>query len=365
MKPTGRLADLARIQQQGGDKVVLPLVEEYLLGQWGDKGDRKSEVLHVSEIAKKDWCERGSYLRITGGTWPAEKFSFTLQSIFDEGHQIHDKWQSWLAATGQLWGDWRCDACNVWVRCAVRAEVDQHAVPCLRGEHLWRYKEVSLAHGLIQGREDGAIGDRLVEFKSVGLGALRHESKALLAKCYKELADGGMVYDLDAVWKGLRQPLASHVRQANMYLWLAQQMGQSGDPNYAYYRRFEKASIVYEFKPNQQSREFVIPLSMDIVQPLLDRVNVVQWALKAGAPPPCRYGGCPQCQPASVEGRGKTQREAEAVPVRRLVHRLGGSSESEAELGPKTRPRRNDVRHVRFRCPAGIRFRDGARHRDR
>lgn len=327
MKPTGKLAELARIQQQGGDKVVLPLVEQHLLSRWGDKGDRKSEVLHVSEIAKKDWCERASYQRIKGGEWPEEQFSFTLQSIFDEGHQIHDKWQTWLAETGQLWGDWQCLVCGVLVRYKQREELDEIG-GCLFGRvsHIWKYQEVSLAHGLIQGREDGAIGDRLIEFKSVGLGTLRREAKELLAKSYKELATGGTIYDLEAIWKGLRQPLISHVRQANMYMWLAQQMAESHPIEYAHYAQFTKASIVYEFKPNQQSREYVIPLSMDIVQPMLDRVNVVQWALDAGIPPPCRYGGCTQCEGNKDEHEPGERRRggesaAQQVEPRVLVHR--------------------------------------------
>ena len=320
MKPTGKLAELARIQQQGGDKVVLPSVEQHLLSRWGDKTGRNSQTLHVSEMAKKDWCERGSYQRIVGGIWPEEPFSFTLQSIFDEGHQIHDKWQSWLADTGQLWGDWECLVCGQLVQYKQRDELPESGCmlpPCSRsggcGNHIWRYKEVSLAHGLIQGREDGAIGDRLIEFKSVGLGTLRREAKPLMAKAYKKLEDGGMVYDFEAVWKGLRQPLASHVRQANLYMWLAQRMGEGpGEPGTPLlgqevrdrYASFRKASIVYEFKPNQQAREYVIPLSMDIVQPLLDRANVVQWALDAGTPPPCRNGeGCTQCTEVSDEQR--------------------------------------------------------------
>ena len=154
MKATGKLAELARIQQQGGDKVVLPLVEQHLLSRWGDKGDRKSDVLHVSEIAKKDWCERASYMRITGGTWPAEEFSFTLQSIFDEGHQIHDKWQSWLADTGKLWGDWRCFACGAKMGSITRPDADETMGPCpctYTARHYWKYEEVSLKYGLHSG----------------------------------------------------------------------------------------------------------------------------------------------------------------------------------------------------------------------
>ncbi len=323
--PSSKLAELVKIQQQAGDKMILPLVEAHLLARWGPDPDRATGMLHVSEMAKKDWCERASYLRITSDTWPAEPYSFILQSIFDEGHQIHDKWQSWLAETGRLWGDWKCAALRALVQRSTREEASAQAFCCVcrNGEHLWEYAEVSLAHGLIQGHEDAALGDRLVEFKSVGIGTLRRESPGILAKYYTETVDGKKLYDLDGLWAGLKQPLMSHVRQANLYLWLARQMADADCEAADVYRSFTKASIVYEFKPNQQAREYVIPLSMDIVTPLLERARVVQWALDAGTPPPCRLGGCSACKAFETDLPEQSHRS------RKLVHRgsrkeLGG-----------------------------------------
>ena len=309
MAPGSKLAELVKIQHTG-NRVVLPLVEEYLLSQWG-RGDRDPTVVHVSEMAKKDWCERATYFRIKTAAWPEEKFSFNMSSIFDEGHQIHDKWQQWLAGTGKLWGDWECTACGEWIKDSTRDALSSRP-KCVLGmnAHLWEYREVSLGHGLIHGHEDGAVEDRLVEFKSVGLGTLRKESPALLAKFYVTTTEGKKLYDLDALWKGLKQPLASHVRQTNLYLWLASQMGLP----------FDKASIVYEYKPNQQSREFTIPLSLDIVEPLVARVALIDSALRdQSAPPPCPYGGCRQCQ--AHDDPDPTIRTASG---RTLTHRHAG-----------------------------------------
>jgi hypothetical protein len=302
----GKLAALAKIQRSG-DRVVLPLVEEHLLSVWGPDPDRDPRKVHVSEMAKKDWCERATWHRIQSGTWPAEKFSFAMSSIFDEGHQIHDKWQSWLAATGRLWGDWKCRSCDELV---LRSRADQLCEGWYDAgtshTHVWQYAEVSLAHGLVSGHEDGAVDDRLVEFKSVGIGTLRRDSPGLLAKYYKQTTEGKKLYDLDGLWTALKQPLMSHVKQTNIYLWLAGAMGGE-------YSRFNKASIVYEYKPNQQSREYVIPFSMDIAYPLLQRVDSIATGLSRGVPPPCPYGGCKQCQAYGDHNQAK--------PVRRLVHR--------------------------------------------
>lgn len=311
-KPTGKLAQLAKIQRTG-NRVVLPTVEEHLLSKWGDQTGRDARKVHVSEMAKKDWCERATWYRIQDGEWPEEKFSFTMQSIFDEGHQIHDKWQTWLTETGELWGDWRCIICEE-VRRACFLPLVAGCPTCRRG-HYWRYAEVSFAHGVYSGHEDAGLQrhGRLVEFKSVGVGTLRRDSPGLLAKYYKQTTEGKKLYDLDGLWKALTQPLMSHVRQANLYLWLAAMMADQGIPGY---EAFDSASIVYEYKPNQQSREYVIPLSMDIVEPLIERAD----KLTKSTPPRCPYGGCKQCQ-------GYDDDHPE-INTRRLVHRSRGHADS-------------------------------------
>lgn len=283
-----KLDEFARLQAaKQGQKPVIPLVREYLQKRHSEDSDRNPWVVHPSEMAKKDWCERATFHRISSGVVFPESFNFTLQAIFDEGHQIHDKWQQWLRGTGELWGDWRCELCNAWQH--ARAARDLLCAPCALGPHgeriphQWHYEEVGLTSGIISGHEDGAVYDRLIEIKSVGLGTLRHDAPGVLAKFYRKTVK---CYDLDGLWAALKQPLASHVRQANVYMYLAQQMGGE-------YGRFSQASIVYEFKPNQQSKEFSIRISDEILDPLLERLK----PLEAGRLPACPYGGCKKCRP--------------------------------------------------------------------
>ena len=281
--------EYAKLQsEKSGRKLIIPVVKEYLLSQWGNS-DRDIVHVHPSEMAKKDWCERATFWRIhLQKKITDDKFNFTLQTIFDEGHQIHDKWQTWLANAGKLWGDWTCRVCGELVKDSLVINLPDQGDPDHRGwhPHIWRYDEVALHEGLMIGHEDGAVDDRLVEFKSVGIGTLRHDAPDLLAKFYNKQLK---LYDLDGLWNALKVPLKSHVRQANLYMWMAQMMGGE-------YARFTKCSIVYEFKPNQQSKEFVIPYSREIIAPLLDRVAEIEYALHYKNPPRCPYGGCKQCK---------------------------------------------------------------------
>lgn len=342
-------SEYARLQQEkAGNKVVIPLVKEYLQEQWYKESDRIPNRVHASEMAKKDWCERSSYWRIIGRRIPNEPFNFTLQTIFDEGHQIHDKWQGWLKETGKLWGLWECRMCHE-TKLGKSEDLDMTFDPewgglgefnredyCELGHgepltHMWKYQEVPLNYWLITGHEDGAVGNTLVEFKSVGLGTLRHESPELLSKFYNKTLK---MYDLDGLWNALRQPLKSHVRQANVYGWLAQQMGYS----------FTQASIVYEFKPNQQSREFIIPFSPEIISPLLERVARIETGIASHTPPPCPYGGCKYCKAYEAGTTPDASIPSRTVLVRRPPegNAAGNASASQAPRRYAVRPRGRD-----------------------
>src|SRR6202161_1284720 len=119
LKVTGRLADLARAigEAETTPRKVIPAVTAHLSSRV--EAPRKSRLPPPSEMARADWCGRPSYYRIRQGTWApkTDRFSLTMQSIFDEGHQIHDKWQTWLKESGKLWGDWQCELCHIWKTC--------------------------------------------------------------------------------------------------------------------------------------------------------------------------------------------------------------------------------------------------------
>lgn len=308
VKIDGKLKEYRSIKRQHG--VVLPLVQEHLL-RVGDAGQDPS-VVHPSEMSKPDWCIRATAQRITTGIQPPDdKFNFILQNIYAEGTAIHEKWQSWLGDTGRLWGDWRCAICKREITGTTPPAWVYPMCGSFAGEpvpHIWRYREVSLAAGLISGHEDAAIDTNLVEFKSIGVGTLRVGNPDLLKKHAVKTRAGKTCYDTERIWQGVRGPFRTHMVQSTIYLWLAQQMGLP----------FTKVSIVYEHKYDQRTKEFEIGLNMKLIDPLLAKVERIEYALATMSVPACEFGGCKKCEEYTSGAEGVAAAE---VPGRHAIRR--------------------------------------------
>ena len=138
-------------------------IERHLMRQ--PESDRRTDVLHPSEIIKADWCHKYAYYLLNGGKAKKEKPNLRLQNIFDEGHFIHAKWQNRLADMGVLYGNWYCetDDKSEW---GVSSEVNN-------GPSVFEYKEVPLVyeplriHGHADGWVKGIGDDCLIEIKSI------------------------------------------------------------------------------------------------------------------------------------------------------------------------------------------------------
>jgi hypothetical protein len=325
-KATGRLRDQARARSSPG--VVLPVIKEHLLAKMAHANDdRDQSVIHGSEMAKEDWCIRATYWRIMGKPEPEGKYSFVLENILAEGTSIHEKWQTWLQETGKLWGDWKCTYCGDTQRCT-SAELISY---CTDHDFPWKYQEISLRDGLITGHADGAIGTNLIELKSVGMGTLRTEAASTLKKYY---IPEYKIYDLNALWKDIKHPFITHLRQGNIYLHLAEKMGLP----------FDSITFVYEFKPFQQVKEFTVKKSDRILEPLLARAGKLTDAVEKKKPPECEFGGCKHCkayegddgqaQESGQQRRGQSPR----VHDRKGVHARRGAG-PEAGSGRSAAPR--------------------------
>lgn len=292
----GKLADRAR--ETG---VVIPIVAAHLRNRTPEF--RRQDIIHPSEMAKADWCPVATYNHILHGK-PREELKFTQENIFAEGNAIHAKWQTWLADAGTLWGNWRCLACGAQVRESARP-----LTACPSDHLLWDYREIPLrsTSHMIAGFADGGIWDEncLIELKSVGLGTLRMEEPALLNRHRIKTADDKWITDIDGLWKNIRRPTPSHMRQGQIYLWLAREMGLP----------FTKIQFVYEFKPNQQVKEFSVSLNEEILAPLLDKALRIKHAIERGKPPVCELEECKSCPD-------------EGAPRRRIVHRTASMTSS-------------------------------------
>ncbi len=265
--------------------VLLGDIHTHLLAQHEKPTDRRQDIIHPSEMAKADWCPRQTYYRLAGvSPEKGRNFNAQLEAIFMEGHGIHSKWQTWLQQMGRLWGKWKCPVCDYWEM----ATAGRLACPScknrsdLAGYPVYlEYAEVPLAaehEFLIAGHEDGAVEDlnALVEIKSIGIGTVRFDNPDLLREYTVKTEDGKTVVDLDGLWKSIRRPFGSHIRQTQVYLRLCKEMGLP----------FDQVIFLYEYKATQAHKEFVIKYNPEISEPLFETALDIKYALKKGKPPP-------------------------------------------------------------------------------
>lgn len=272
-KVGGRLAKLADMGAQ--KTTLLNDIQGFMIKKAGVPEDRDQTVLHPSEMAKADWCPRESYYRIAGFKGDEKRkraYSFQTANVFQEGHQIHAKWQGWLQEMGLLWGKWYCNRCgNSWF--------DVSPVICSACENSdFEYKEVPLRADeyLIAGHADGAVPDKkaLIEIKSVGTGTLRFEDPDLLEQHTFEI-DGKKVVDFNSLWNSLKRPFSSHLRQGNIYLRLCLEMGLP----------YDKMVFIYESKVTQAVKEFTIKHNPAVTDRIFVKALDVKRGIEVGLAP--------------------------------------------------------------------------------
>lgn len=246
-------------------------------------GDRSTTVLHPSEMIKRDWCKRASYFLLNGHTKIAEKPNLRLQSIFDEGHAIHAKWQKWFQEMGVLHGKFKCDVCNKITWGTSPSECEH----CLAPASKLVYDEVTLRDDelRIAGHTDGwvkGIGeDTLIEIKSIGPGTIRSEAPQLMAE-----ADG----DFMKAWNAIRRPFPSHILQGQVYLELMKRMGHE----------VNEIVFLYELKADQSYKEFKVKADFELVEHVFEGAAKVVKAVNDKVALDCTNnpgGTCKQCDP--------------------------------------------------------------------
>jgi hypothetical protein len=214
----------------------------------------------------------------------SEKPGLRLQSIFDEGHYIHAKWQKWLQEMGVLYGNFKCDVCDkmTW---GLSPKACEH---CGAPEHKLVYAEVTMRDDAlkIKGHTDGWVkdskGDVLIEIKSVGPGTIRGDAPELLMEHDNDLAKA---------FNNIKRPFAAHLMQGQMYLELMKRMGHE----------VEGIIFLYELKMDQGYKEFpMVKADFEIVRHVFEKSEAVVAAVKANAAPACNNnpgGTCKQCDP--------------------------------------------------------------------
>jgi len=262
---------------------VIGSVERFMLAQPSD-GSRATDVIHPTAMIKDDWCHRAEYHHLQGYI-PApstRKVSMKQMLTFEEGHRIHARWQSWIQNMGMLKGLYQCDTCNIkfW-------GTSPNECPNMCVAPKFIYKEVpvrSLEHG-ISGHSDGWLtgfgDDLLLEIKSVGEGTFSWEERVYWQ---------AMGEDFKKAWKNLRTPFTSHIMQAQVYMKLLEIMDPEDHP--------KEAVFIYEAKPTQEVKEFIIPKNDFGITPLFDAAAMIMQAIKDQTPPGCNVSpnGCSKCE---------------------------------------------------------------------
>ncbi|MFE9834069.1 hypothetical protein ACFYP4_02800 [Streptomyces sp. NPDC005551] len=306
LRPTGGLKAFADAKRYD-ESLVLGPTQKHVLSKEGRDLSRRQDIIHPSEMSHGDWCPKATYLRIKnlrdGGTFTKEAFGFQSLNIFQHGHEVHHKWQTWLWQRGVLWGEWKClnneGQCN-WSFYATAPS----QCPNCDSTNL-EYAEVPLSAEeelLIEGSADGFVPDiqALMEFKTVGEGTLRFEEPELLKAHTHKTVDGKSLVDYPALWKGINRPFRSHQKQGQIYLWIAEILGINAD----------KVVYIYESKFNQGTKEFVVQRRQKLIQPLLDSAQEIKDALDHDGPvPECPRGGCKHCEPKSAEKEKESGQE--------------------------------------------------------
>ena len=339
------------------ETVLVGPIERMLLEGGDEDEPRRQDALHVSELAKSSFCPRAAYQRITGATQPTDSAKMRLQAIFEEGHDVHAKWQRWVRRLGRLYGRWLCVACEQsWMGTSPEACPNCSAPG-------WKilYKEVPInAYNeyMLVGHGDGQVDDAngmWIEAKTIGIGTVRMEAPSLLARYtnkgvhledvdrllewvtgqYRDefISDGKFAaevddipksllsrwVDFDGLWKNIRKPFPSHLRQGHLYGALA---GVS------------EVIFIYEYKPNQAYKEFVVKTSPSVYEPLLEMALDVKWAVEQGRIPRCPHRDCKECTEQESDdknpraGRGDTARGRASSPSQRRGRATRGSSEA-------------------------------------
>ncbi|WP_143662688.1 hypothetical protein [Streptomyces sp. CB03238] len=312
------LSDFLSEKRGAGEENFLGTVRTHIVEKNKADNSRRQDIIHPSEMVKTDWCPKATFLRITTGVHHKQSFGFQSLNIFDTGHESHRKWQRRAWDVGWLEGMFECLHCyDKWW------DISPKQCTYCKSTAL-EYAEVPLsAEGthLIVGHSDGMLtpARSLLEIKTVGEGTVRFEEPERLSKYLVALPDGSKMVDLPAMWGSIKVPFPSHIRQGQIYLWLAQARGLDVD----------RMTYVYESKFNQDVKQFVVRFNPDIIAPLLETARDIKERVAAGDPAPDCVSGdvCKQCKPYQQE----TETDGEEAPRRGRRQALG---ENDAEARP-------------------------------
>ncbi|WP_159048622.1 hypothetical protein [Streptomyces sp. NRRL F-4489] len=294
-----RNPSLADLFTKTTPQTFLTKAKAHLLDKHAKDNSRRQDIIHPSEVAKADWCPRATYLRIETGIHHKQKFGFQTLNIFDNGHATHRTWQDRAWEIGWLEGNFRCLNCvqTWWAKSP--AACDRCSSTALE------YAEVPLraiASHRIAGHADGLLVPirKILEIKTVGEGTYRYEHPQLLTRHTHKDADGRPYVNAKGLWRDTRTPFPSHIRQVQIYIWLANTfMGLDVDG----------AEFIYESKLTQDVKSFTVKANYDVIADRIATCQEINERLGRNDPPACPKGGCKECNAYEESDEGVPGRQ--------------------------------------------------------
>jgi rubrerythrin len=263
-------------------------VQKHVLDTASKPSGRRLDVMHPSEMIKPTWCHLAAFHRLKNNLENAERgrTTFTRENIFQEGHQTHDKWQTWLADMNRLAGDWHCLNCDqvFW-----DDERPEQCHLCSANRRCLKYAEVPLNAEAIRigGKADGYSPEdnALIEVKTLGLGSLRYERPDFLNR-YEVDTEFGKIHDVTRLWRDFRRPLPSAVRQTQLYMYLAIHFEDL---------EVDRCIFFYDFKSTQETKSFTVMYDESFSEPLIEAAAAITDCVAADTPPHCNLNGRTGC----------------------------------------------------------------------
>lgn len=281
-EPVKKSSELWSLIDAKKDGRLLSEVRRFVELDQGVDEERRIDVMHPSAMSKPDWCPRHDFYAIKVGVGVPENNPFFRQNMFDEGHDIHGRWQTRMWDMGVLGGVFECLVCkHAGRRSRFEAVSPKTCALCSAPRMFLVYREVPLEDDElpIAGHADGDLVDgkepALVEFKSIGQGTVRIDAPEVVAAHTQRMytADGKekSVTDWDALWRNIKRPFLSHLIQANLYMRM---------------KGYRLMIFVYECKWNQQTKEFLVRYSERMIADIIDDARDVEYGLRTGRTPP-------------------------------------------------------------------------------
>lgn len=218
--------------------------------------------------------------------------------IWDEGKEIHGKWQKRFWDIGRLGGNFYCQSCHF----AWGAVAPEECENCHASRQFLRYMEVPLQdrNRSLAGHADGLDDDAVIEIKSIGVNSLRFEAPILIKQHSHKFQINGKsreFLDYDGLWDSIRIPFATHIRQGDLYCYMG---------------GYSICIFIYECKWNQRTKEMIVKYRPERIAGLLQQCSDIHWALQGRAIPVCPFGGCADCE--------RYEEKDERPPVRRRLN---------------------------------------------